>query len=66
MQQSMLCFLILNDQVVPLKRYIQKIERRYIGKVLQEMHGDKSKTALALGISRTSLYEKIKGEMLNS
>lgn len=48
------------DEVVPLKHYLQKTERNYVKRVLNLKQGDKSKTAEILGISRTSLYEKIK------
>lgn len=50
------------DRIVPLKRYVQSIEKRYVQRALLTYSGDKSKAALALGISRTSLYEKMKGE----
>lgn len=41
---------------VPLK----EVERRAIVAALQHCGGDKAKTARALGISRTALYEKLK------
>ncbi|MBX3462287.1 MAG: sigma 54-interacting transcriptional regulator [Planctomycetes bacterium] len=44
------------DQVATLKA----VERRAILAALQACGGDKAKTARALGISRTALYEKIK------
>lgn len=52
-----------SHELVPLKKYLYKIERYYIRHALHQKQGDKSKTATALGISRTSLYEKIKEDL---
>ncbi|MEO6594815.1 MAG: sigma 54-interacting transcriptional regulator, partial [Planctomycetota bacterium] len=49
------------DTVVTLK----EVERRAIVAALQACSGDKAKSARALGISRTALYEKIKRHGLN-
>nr|WP_243427969.1 sigma 54-interacting transcriptional regulator [Alkaliphilus hydrothermalis] len=43
-----------------LKEIIEEIERKAITQVLTETDGNKLQTAKSLGISRTSLYEKIK------
>lgn len=53
-----------NGEVQPLKRYVQRAEIDYIREVIRLKEGDKAQTARLLGISRTSLYEKLK--VLNS
>lgn len=45
--------------VLPLKRVLEVPERAYIGEVLKLVDGNKSRAARLLGISRSSLYEKI-------
>lgn len=52
----------LPDEIQPLKKYLASIEQRYIKRVLVHKNGDKTRTAMELGISRTSLYEKMRGE----
>lgn len=47
-------------QVVRLKAFVQEAERTYVSRILRMKQGDKSKAAEVLGISRTSLYEKLK------
>jgi two-component system response regulator HydG len=51
-----------SDGVITLK----EAERRAIIAALQECGGDKAKTARALGISRTALYDKIKRHGLDA
>ena len=53
------------SQVIPLKVFVQKAEKDYVTSVLTLKQGDKTRTAQILGISRTSLYEKLKGVPLN-
>lgn len=53
------------SQVLPLKIFVQKAEQDYVASVLTMKQGDKTRTAKILGISRTSLYEKLKGVTLN-
>lgn len=48
------------DEIVPLKQFIQLAEARYIHHVMEINDGDKSMAARILGISRSSLYEKIR------
>lgn len=48
-------------EVVPLKTFVDGVEKKYINRVLTSQNGDKSKTAEVLGISRACLYEKIRG-----
>lgn len=59
---------LLGDEdrdLVPLKHFVNQVERKYIRRVLVKKNGDKTQTAVALGISRTSLYEKMKGDFIN-
>jgi DNA-binding NtrC family response regulator len=39
---------------------VQQAERRYLERVLTIFENDKSKTARALGLGRTTLYVKLK------
>ena len=50
----------ITDRVVSLKEYVRKAEKRYIEFILGKCAGDKSKTALALDVGRTTLYGKMK------
>ncbi|WP_084281081.1 sigma-54 interaction domain-containing protein [Alkaliphilus transvaalensis] len=43
-----------------LKEIVEEVERKTISQALQETGGNKYQTSIKLGISRTSLYEKIK------
>lgn len=43
-----------------LEQYVRKAERRYIEHVIKQNDGDKTRTAAALGIGRTTLYMKMK------
>lgn len=47
-------------EIVPLKKFVQLAENKYIKHVMGIKNGDKSRTAKMLGISRSSLYEKIR------
>jgi len=49
-----------NEQVLTLKDYVRKAERAYIEHVLSKCDGDKTKTAQALEVGRTTLYGKMK------
>lgn len=46
--------------IVSLKKFIQMAEKDYIKRVMTMKEGDKNSTAKVLGISRSSLYEKIR------
>lgn len=48
------------SEVVPLKHFVQRAETGYIRRVIGMNSGDKTLAAKTLGISRTSLYEKLK------
>ncbi len=48
------------DDVTTLRDYVAQAERRYIERVLTIHDGDKSKTARALDMGRTTLYMKLK------
>ncbi|MFA5812279.1 MAG: sigma-54 dependent transcriptional regulator [bacterium] len=48
------------DDVTTLRDYVAQAERRYIERVLTMHEGDKSKTARALNMGRTTLYMKLK------
>ncbi|MBF0106558.1 MAG: sigma 54-interacting transcriptional regulator, partial [Deltaproteobacteria bacterium] len=48
------------EQIIPLKKFIQQAERKYIDRVMRLNVGDKIDLAKALGISRSSLYDKIR------
>ena len=39
---------------------LEEVERRYVGQALKAKEGNRSQTAIALGISRSTLIEKIK------
>ena len=48
------------QQVASLREYVQKAERAYIEHTLKLNEDDRTKTAMALGIGRTTLYAKMK------
>ena len=50
----------ITEQTVTLREYVQKAERSYIEHVLGHCGGDKTKTAEALDVGRTTLYGKLK------
>jgi len=47
------------NEIVTLKDFVQTAEKQYIVSVMKMKNGDKSRTARLLGISRSSLYDKI-------
>jgi transcriptional regulator with PAS, ATPase and Fis domain len=49
-----------DDEVQPLKRALEAPERRIIERVLRQMNGSRQKTAEALDINRTTLFNKMK------
>jgi len=49
-----------DESVASLQDYVRQAERNYIEHVLSVNEGDKTKTAAALGIGRTTLYMKMK------
>lgn len=49
-----------NEEIVPLPQLIENIEREAIIKALEKTEGNKSKAAKILGISRKSLFNKIR------
>ena len=53
-------FFTKSEPVRPLKDFIQQTEREYIKHVLRTFEDDKLKTADKLGISRATLYSKLK------
>ena len=48
------------DGIAPLQRFIETVERSHIQKALQHCEGSVGKTADVLGISRKTLWEKMK------
>lgn len=48
------------DGIVPLQRMVETVERSHIQRALQHCEGSVGKTAEALGISRKTLWEKMK------
>ena len=48
------------DEIQPLKRALEAPERRIIERVLRRMNGSRQKTAVALDINRTTLFNKMK------
>lgn len=52
-------------ELKPIGEVLKEIEKKYIGRVLREMGGQKKKAAKILGISRKTLWEKIKSYRLN-
>ena len=48
------------SSTLTLNEVMEETERHTIINYLEVMNGNKSKTAKALGISRTTLYEKMK------
>ncbi|HQN01500.1 MAG TPA: helix-turn-helix domain-containing protein, partial [Candidatus Hydrogenedentes bacterium] len=54
---------VVNTNSIPLS--LSELERRHIEKTLVWAEGNKVKTAEALGISRSTLYEKMKQYEIN-
>jgi DNA-binding NtrC family response regulator len=50
----------VSDEIQPLKRALEDPERRIIERVLQKLNGSRQKTAEALDINRTTLFNKMK------
>ncbi len=50
------------DSQLPLGRAVRQFEQSYIKRVLQQVEGKKSEAARLLGISRKSLWQKLKRE----
>ena len=48
------------DEIMPLKRALEDPERRIIERALVKLNGSRQKTALALDINRTTLFNKMK------
>lgn len=48
------------DSIAPLQRIVETVERSHIQKALQHCEGSVGKTAEVLGISRKTLWEKMK------
>lgn len=48
------------DSIAPLQRIVETVERSHIQKALQHCDGSMGKTAEVLGISRKTLWEKMK------
>lgn len=48
------------DSIAPLQRFIETVERSHIQRALQHCDGSVGKTADVLGISRKTLWEKMK------
>ncbi len=48
------------SMVTTLREYVQDAERKYIEHILMRNSDDRTRTALALGIGRTTLYSKMK------
>jgi two-component system response regulator PilR (NtrC family) len=46
------------DEILPLKKYLRKVERAYVGQILDRFDGDKNIAAEKLGISLASFYRK--------
>jgi DNA-binding NtrC family response regulator len=50
------------DNTLPLKEHMRRLEERYIKQVVAQNHGDKEKAAKELGISLATLYRKAGAE----
>jgi transcriptional regulator with PAS, ATPase and Fis domain len=50
----------------PLKEIVRQVERRIIDETLRREHGNRSRTAKALGLSRQGLLNKIAALGINS
>ncbi len=48
------------NDVMTLEEYINKVEKEYIKKIIALCKGNKTRAADMLGISRKSLWEKLK------
>ena len=48
-----------SDEIIPLKEYKNKMEIKYLQKVLTLTNGSVTKAAEMLGIDRTYLYQKL-------
>ena len=51
--------------LVPLRKYMTQLEGLYIKRALELTKGDKSKAAALLDISRTRIYDRLKGREIN-
>lgn len=51
---------VVETGITPLESYMNRAERHYIDHALRYYKGDKSKTARALGLGRTTLYTKLR------
>ncbi len=58
---SALDLLLSEEDTLPT---LQQLEQRYISHVLEQLDGNKKKTAELLGISRRTLYRRLNGEEL--
>jgi DNA-binding NtrC family response regulator len=54
------------QSVSPLSEITAEAEREYIIKVLRSTHGNRTKAAGILGISRKTLWEKVKALHIDS
>ncbi|MFH1653965.1 MAG: sigma-54 dependent transcriptional regulator [Pseudomonadota bacterium] len=50
----------VTGNIIPLKKFVSKVEREYIKESIDLMNGSKEETAKHLGIGRTTLFAKLK------
>jgi len=50
----------INEEIKPLREIVAEAERKAIEKALKEFQGDRQKAIKALGIGKTSFYDKLK------
>jgi len=51
---------LLPDESVNLRKHIEELERRLIGRTMTAVGGNQSEAARRLGVSRGSLIERLK------
>lgn len=51
---------LMSDSGVPQMQTLEELERQAIIKALEIAHGDRSRAALTLGVSRATIYRKAK------
>ncbi|HVM48441.1 MAG TPA: sigma-54 dependent transcriptional regulator [Candidatus Acidoferrum sp.] len=52
----------VSEPIILLKTYLRQQERLYLTRVLEQVHGDKAKAAMLVGISVATLYRKLSEE----
>lgn len=51
--------LAAGNETLPLQEALERYERQYLQRVLEQTHGDKAEAARRLGIAHRTLYRKL-------